>query len=114
MDEASRYAELILRSLKGAGKLHLEHLMDTKDFEYTSDYARRLEARGEARGEAQGKARGKVEEAAKNVLIVLKARGVPVAPHARDRIRACADAAQLERWLERAVHIEHIDDLFGK
>ena len=108
VDEATRYAELILRSLKGAGKLHLEHLMDTKDFEYTSDYARRLEARGEA----QGKARGKVEEAAKNVLIVLKARGVPVTPHARDRIRACADAAQLERWLERAVHIEHIDALF--
>ncbi|WP_157964034.1 hypothetical protein [Actinocorallia populi] len=95
LEKARQYAELLLRSLTGPGKLHMEHLMKN-DFEFTSDYACRLRAEGEA----------------KSILIVLKARGVPVTQHARDRIRACADTAQLERWLERAARIEHIDELF--
>lgn len=92
-------------ALKGDGKHHLENLMMNKDFEYTSDFALRLIAQGKAQGVAQGEA--------KSILLFLKARGVPVTQHARDRIRACTDPQQLERWVERAAFIENIDELFA-
>jgi hypothetical protein len=103
-DKARQYTELMLASLKGRGKLHLEQLMVIKDFQYTSDFAQRLRAEGEVLGEAQGEA--------KAILVVLKARGIPITAHARDRVRACTDPRQLELWIERAATIDRIDDLF--
>ena len=97
-DTAAEYAEILLSALKSRGKLHMEHLMETKDFQYTSDYAKRLEARGEANA----------------LLLVLKARGIPVTGHAHDRIHACTDTDQLERWITRAATIDHIDELFAE
>ncbi|MEO3786836.1 hypothetical protein ABGB12_26210 [Actinocorallia sp. B10E7] len=102
LDKACCYTELLLSALKGDGKHHLEHLMMTKDFEYTSDFALRLIAQGETQGEA------------KSILLFLKARGIPVTQHARDRIRACTDPQQFERWIERAALIENIDELFAE
>jgi hypothetical protein len=74
----------------------------------TSDFAQRLRAEGEALGVARGKAEGE----AKAILVLLKARGIPITAHARDRVRACTDSRQLELWIERAATIDRIDDLF--
>ncbi|WP_242908309.1 hypothetical protein [Actinomadura terrae] len=64
------------------------------------DYANEHEARGEARGEA------------KSVLLVLEARGVPVSDGVRERISACMDLDQLERWVKRATSVEAAEELF--
>ena len=52
---------------------------------------------------AEGKVEGKVEEAARNLLTVLRVRGIAVPDAARERIVAEKDPSLLERWLERAI-----------
>jgi hypothetical protein len=61
---------------------------------------------------AKGRAEGRAEEAAKNILIVLKARGIPVDDHSRRRIEACTDQEALEKWVSRAAVINKIEELF--
>jgi hypothetical protein len=60
-------------------------------------------------------AEGKVEEAARNLLTVLRVRAIAVPELARERIVAEKDLERLERWLEKAVVAasiaEVIDDL---
>ena len=53
-------------------------------------------------GEAKW-AEGKVEEAARNLLTVLRVRGIAVPDAARERIVAEKNPERLERWLERAI-----------
>ncbi len=48
-------------------------------------------------------AEGKVEEAARNLLTVLRVRAIAVPEPARERIVAEKDLERLERWLEKAV-----------
>jgi hypothetical protein len=52
---------------------------------------------------AEGKAEGKTEEAARNLLTVLRVRGLAVPDAARERILTEKDPALLERWLEKAI-----------
>ncbi|APR81410.1 Hypothetical protein A7982_06759 [Minicystis rosea] len=59
------------------------------------------DARREGRDE--GRAEGRAEEASRNLLTVLRVRGIAVPEAVRDRILAQKDAARLERWLERAI-----------
>lgn len=53
--------------------------------------------------EEQGRAEGRAEEAVRNLLTVLRVRGIAVPDAARERILAQKDPKRLERWLERAV-----------
>lgn len=46
------------------------------------------------------------------LLTVLATRGIEVPEQARERITACTDLDQLQRWIERAVTISHIDELW--
>jgi hypothetical protein len=46
---------------------------------------------------------GRVEEAARNLLTVLRVRGLAVPKAARERILAEKDPSRLERWHERAI-----------
>jgi hypothetical protein len=66
-----------------------------KGYEYQSDFAKKYVA--------QGRAEGRTEEAARNLLIVLRARGIAVPDDIRERILAQKDPERLERWLEKAV-----------
>jgi hypothetical protein len=70
------------------------------------EFVRALEARGEARGEA------------KALLKYLDGRGVVLAPEQRAAIEGCADAALLDRWLERAftatTNEAIVEALFGR
>lgn len=47
-----------------------------------------------------------------NLLGVLEARGLRVGKGARERIAACSDLAQLDRWIRRAAIVDHASELF--
>ncbi|MFH8609208.1 hypothetical protein ACH4D5_17195 [Streptomyces sp. NPDC018029] len=64
---------------------------------------------GKEEGEQEGVARGE----ANAILRVLEVRGVDIPEHARERVSNCTDFDLLNRWLDRAVHAESIDDLFA-
>jgi hypothetical protein len=59
--------------------------------------------RGRGGRRRQGKAEGKVEEAAHNLLTVLRVRAIAVPDAARERILAEKDPGRLERGLEKAL-----------
>jgi hypothetical protein len=61
-----------------------------KGYEYQSDFAKKYVAQG------------RTEEAARALLMVLRARGVEVPDAVRERILAQKDPERLERWLEKA------------
>jgi hypothetical protein len=50
-----------------------------------------------------GRDEGEAAARVRDVLAVLRVRGIPVPDAARERILAEKDAARLERWHERAV-----------
>ena len=74
-----------------------------KGYEYQSDFAKKYVAQGLTEGLSQGRAEGRTEEAARNLLTVLRVRGFAVPDHIRERILAETDPERLERWLEKAV-----------
>ena len=77
-----------------------------KGYEYQSDFAKKYVAQGRAEGRVErrteGRAEGRAEEAARAVLMVLRARGVAVPDAHRERILAQKDPERLERWLVKA------------
>jgi hypothetical protein len=87
------YLDLLLNSVNEATRRALEARM--KGYEYQSDFAKKYVAQGEAQG--------RTEEAARNLLTVLRVRGIVVPEPARERILAEKEPARLERWLERAI-----------
>jgi len=70
-----------------------------KGYEYQSDFAKKYVAQGHTEGLTEGR----TEEAARNVLTVLRTRGFAVPDAVRERILAQKDLERLERWLEKAV-----------
>ncbi len=68
---------------------------------YQSAFARKYVAKGEAKGRAE------------DVLTVLRARGIEFTSEAADRILACADLAELDRWIRHAVTARLVGELFG-
>ena len=69
-----------------------------KGYEYQSDFAKKYVAQGLT----EGLTRGRIEEAARNLLTVLRVRGLAVPDEIRERILAQKDPERLERWLEKA------------
>ncbi|WP_437969351.1 hypothetical protein WMF04_08655 [Sorangium sp. So ce260] len=65
-----------------------------------------LEAQGRKKGRAEGEAKGRAEGEAKGrqdaLLTLLRARGLSPSQDDEARIRACADAAKLDRWIAQA------------
>jgi predicted transposase YdaD len=103
-DRTRLYYDLVYNSVNEAARRTLEAMM--KAYEYQSDFARKYVAQGRAEGRAEGRLEGRVEgrteEAARALLTVLRARGIPVPDHVRERILAQDEPEQLERWLEKA------------
>jgi hypothetical protein len=89
-DERARlYYDLVYNSMNDAARRALEAMM--KGYEYQSDFAKKYVAQG------------RTQEAARNLLTVFRARGIPVPDDIRERILAQQDPERLERWLEKAV-----------
>ncbi|WP_437612267.1 hypothetical protein WMF20_08525 [Sorangium sp. So ce834] len=59
-------------------------------------------AEGEAKGRAEGEAKGRAEGRQDALLTLLRARGLSPSQDDEARIRACADAAKLDRWIAQA------------
>src|SRR5262249_40927282 len=95
-DRARFYYDLVYNSLNEAARRALEAMM--KGYEYQSDFAKKYVAQGRTEGRAEGRA----EEAARNLLTVLRVRGIAVPDAFRERILAQKDPERLERWLEKA------------
>lgn len=69
-----------------------------KNYEYQTDFAKKYVAQGRVEGRVEGRA----EEAARNLLTVLRVRGISVPDAVRERILAEKEPERLERWLEKA------------
>jgi hypothetical protein len=67
----------------------------------------------EEKARAQGRAEGRAEALAEAILRVLARRGVQVDAGAAERVRACTDTGQLERWLDGSAVAATGADLFG-
>ena len=89
-----------------------------KGYEYQSDFAKKYVAQGRAEGEAQGQAKGEAKgEAmarARDVLTVLRVRGIAVPDAERERILAQNDPARLECWLEKAALAASVDEVLAE
>jgi hypothetical protein len=99
-DRTKLYYDLVYNSLNEGARRALEAMM--KGYEYQSDFARKYVAQGRAEGLTEGRAKGRAEEAARNLLTVLRARGIAVPDAVRERILTQEDPERLERWLEKA------------
>ncbi|HEX2573371.1 MAG TPA: hypothetical protein VH877_27730, partial [Polyangia bacterium] len=122
LDEERRslYYDVLLGSLNEATRRALEQEMETRKYEYQSEFARTYFAKGEAKGKAEGKAEGKVEGKAEGkaegeieaLLVVLGARGLTVDAETHARILSCTDLGQLKQWIARAVTASSIEEVF--
>jgi hypothetical protein len=86
---ATNYHDIIFAVLSEAAWKELEMVMTGKNH-LMSDWARGHFAKGEAAGEARA------------ILAILGARDISVTESTRDRIAACSDLDQLDRWLQVA------------
>ncbi len=115
------YVDLVLGSLGKAARSALEELMEQGTYQYQSNFARKYIAKGReeglekgrAEGLEKGRAEGLFEGERTALLKVLEARGLVVKQRARQRILACTNPAQLERWLRKAVSVRSTAELFG-
>lgn len=101
------YTDLVHISVGDAVRKALEAMM-AGGYEFQSDFAKTYFGRGRAEGRAVGEARGE----ARAVLLVLKARGLAVSEESQQRMLACQDIAQLDRWAERAATVTDVAELF--
>jgi hypothetical protein len=56
---------------------------------------------------------GEIARGVRSVQIVLSIRGITISDEERERIIACTDPDQIERWLQRAASIDTVDQLFN-
>ena len=91
-DRVRLYYDLVYNSLNEAARREMEMI---KGYEYQSDFAKKYVA--------EGRAEGRAEEAARNLLSVLRVRGIAVPDAVRERILSEKDPERLERWLDKAV-----------
>ncbi len=110
---AREYADGVLDMLPGAAKDIWRKKMATSAYQYQSDFAKGYYADGEARGRAEGEARGRAEGEAGAVLRVLNRRGLSVDDDSRRRIESCTDLDQLDEWIDRAVTVTDVSQLFA-
>ena len=95
-DRARFYYDLMYNSLNAAARRALEAMM--KGYQYQSDFAKKYVEQGRN----EGRDEGRVEEAARNLMTVLRARSIALSEAAREKILAQKDPERLERWLEKA------------
>lgn len=82
----------------------LEEQMSMTYQEYRESYAGQLEIKGERRGELRAKA--------EKVLELLQMRGLEVPEAARERILACTDLDEVDRWFTSAFSASQVEDIF--
>jgi hypothetical protein len=97
------YSALIEKALSEAARKALA--MEPQIEKFFSDAHRRSYDRGKAKGEVEGEV--------KALMMILKRRGIAMTDEQQQQIVACADVAILDRWLERALSVTSVDELFA-
>lgn len=110
-DRAKLYHDLMYTFVNEAARRRMEMI---KGYEYQSDFAKKYVAEGRAEGLTQGLAQGRSQEAARNLLSVLRVRGIAVPDAARERILAETDPERLEHWLEKAVVAASVNEIIDE
>jgi predicted transposase YdaD len=114
-DRSKIYFDLILNSLGEAARQALKN-MDTRKYEYQSDFARQYIAQGRAEGAAEGRSEGRAEGEAlgRAALIVrqLILRFGPIEAHLQSRIQR-ASIAELEAIGERLLAAHTLQEALG-
>ncbi len=119
-DEGRLYADLVLASLSEAARRALEKQMAIPNYEYQSEWFRRLFAQGREQGLEQGREQGREQglltgrtaAKAEAILEVLRARGIELDDAAGSRIGDCRDEAVLDVWLRRAATAGSATEIF--
>jgi hypothetical protein len=112
-DDAKKYYEYGLRMSPEIVRNALEQLMATKYNEPFSKLGLSYYGQGRDEGREEGREEGLVAGERGTVLMVLKARGLPVSDSQRARIDACDDLGALKAWAEAALTAATVDDLFN-
>ena len=74
---------------------------------------RTLFAEGKAEGKAEGVAIGLVKGEAGAVLKILAGRGIALSDLQRAQIRECTDRDVLDRWIDHALVVSSVEELFA-
>jgi hypothetical protein len=106
------YVDLALSSLTQVARNALEALMQSGNYEYQSEFARKYVAQGRQEGLQEGLQKGLQKGEVAALFEVLDARGLKVDAKARKRIVACTEPAQLKGWLRKAVTVQSVQELF--
>ena len=101
------YVTTARRLASDAARQFLEAMMKTSEYEKT--FVEKIHDQGKAEGLAEGKAEGKAE----GVLKLLDLRHLAPSMEQRQRIASCTDAAQLDRWFDRAATADTADEIFA-
>ena len=88
-DQARLCYDLIDASLNDVARRALEVEMQTRKYEYQSEFARRYFGEGEQKGLEQGRHAGQIE-GIRSVVLTLAERHGPVSGDLRARVEACA------------------------
>lgn len=63
---------------------------------------------------SETRAKGIAAGEARIILRLLKRRGIPVDDHSRRRIESCSDQATLEKWADRTLDVDTVEQLFDE
>jgi hypothetical protein len=102
-DRARLYYDLLYNSFNEAAR---REMLMIKGYEYQSDFAKKYVA--------QGRTEGRTQEAARNLLSVLRVRGIAVPDAVRERILAETEPERLERWLDKAVVAASVNEVLDE
>jgi hypothetical protein len=100
LEEGSPVRELIASALRGRSRQM-----------YVSG-ADALVAKGKKKGLSEGRRLGQSEGLARAVLEVLALRSLKIPASLRRRVSSCRDEQQLRRWLERAITVASVAEVF--
>ncbi|MET9215878.1 MULTISPECIES: RpnC/YadD family protein [unclassified Nocardia] len=116
-DETQLFIELVYHGLgrTKAGTTWKE-LMDADLSYFRGPLAQALREEGRDEGRAlgrdEGREEGMDEGRAKDVLLILRHRGVHISEDAAERVTACRDQRTFDLWMRRALEISRIEELF--
>lgn len=102
-DRAKLYHDLVYNFLSEAARREIATM---KGYEYQSDFAKKYVA--------EGLTRGRTQEAVRNLLSVLRVRGIAVPDGVRERILAETDPERLERWLDKAAVAASVSEVLDE
>lgn len=115
-EHAAVYFQIIWNVVREPMQRALEALVMERQTEGKATFppfAQQLIERGKLEGFRDGKLEGKLEGLHEALLRLLARAGIALAENDRARIRACDDAATLDRWIENVIGAKTITDVLS-